>query len=115
MEINDLRIGNIIYYDWNKHYGKIIELRKNYAKVYFFESCDEFWVDYDKIIPIKINENWDKKFNISHDKFIEFEFSEYYEIDYSQYSGNLVIYCKYLHDLQNAYYMLTKEELEIKI
>lgn len=131
LETKELRIGNLIYDDFNEvHRVERIESNdfNTYngdgdAKVIFskiigkkgFYQCDE-------VSPIPLTEKWLLTFN---SKKIISEYPNSYSLNFFNIvyfkndsrvliNGIAIVTVKYVHELQNLYFALTGEELELK-
>ena len=140
MEINELRIGN--YVSFHNVFYKIVEIEKDRVIIeYHNGETDYCHIDY--IDPIELTEEVLVKIGFEREKeLISIYFHLDCEIDvdniiyvkYNIYPNDLPLLkirtsqyknyecfeflkrgVKYLHELQNAYYCLTGEELEIKL
>jgi hypothetical protein len=124
MKANELRIGNFI----KDSGGKVL-------RISWFERnkvCQEMWTQnkdmelhplteyFDSIRPISLTKEWIDRFDwfsIDEDKYT-FRDIEYYQIseEGSLYFTNryTCTEIKYVHQLQNLYFALTGEELDLK-
>ncbi len=107
MKATELRIGNFIQYLM----GDIITLE--------LDGIDHIFKNIDKYKPIPLTEEWLEKLGIRK------AFNDYDQIDFCGYycdklpQGGFIFKAtetpiKYVHQLQNLYFALTEEELEIK-
>ena len=125
MEIRELRIGNLVHI--GGHNTDITDLLTNPVELYASVSPDYGYMESD-VQPIPLTEEWLLKFGF------ELSFDEYwvsadgelfidklsmrmvvagatgYEYYYSEVGKRI----KFVHQLQNLYFALTSEELEIK-
>lgn len=129
MKINELRIGNYLYLcGWN---AKVVGVRED--GVYVVNDLNTiFKVDITDVRPIQLTAGFFEK-----NGFILQEDLDYYDnyftsedmrIDVYESSHGWVVHIddkecstafskclKYVHELQNAYYVSTGEELEVKL
>lgn len=127
---NELRIGNLVIINNSECYSglkgipfKIIGINK--LKEYSIHLCNEVYNDYYQFInfidPIFINEDYiyDLGFNwLCEDKFyIDNFYIEYIGSDtYKVYIDSTFIKeIKYVHELQNLFYIIKNKELKINI
>lgn len=116
MQSKDLRIGNLV-----KHLDYHLEVQKiGFTKIWIEDGT----ISFDEIEPIKLTEEWCIKFGFQKD----LENTIYKNINkhcFLCYENKIVTlleeennYClrkiKYVHELQNLYFALTGEELELK-
>lgn len=135
MKTNELRIGN--YISFHNVWYKIVGIDKDRVLIeYHNGETDYCWIDY--IQPIELTEEVLLKigFHEGYNKiFIKNTKNDYvkYYITYQHvpdnkysfvgygYKNNVQIKCvilndiKYLHQLQNACFLLTNEELEVEL
>lgn len=131
MEKNEIRIGNIVYDSLNQSYDIVIGINKNDTVDFPFESNNDIrFVD-----GIKINSDIIKTLGFIQDKPTE----EFYVKTYNDpldknyikmtmfFANNKWTLCvilgedsstvikdiKYVHQIQNAFFMVTGEELDI--
>lgn len=112
MKENELRIGN-----WVDYSGSIIPV----ASIYIGQST----LEYADPIPLtpeileKAGFEWSIYHQAFHKENFEFDINECFPKGYSLSTFKrrflIVSKIKYLHQLQNLYYALTGEELEIKL
>ena len=132
MEVNELRIGNFI-----DNYAQqcIVMGIYNGNKVelgYFTDSIGFIWsLDDIGIKPITLTEEWLLKFgftdnetcyNLSREKELGHKFGDFAVSIYDstqlkfwrgrRYCG--IVHCEFVHELQNLYFALTGQELELK-
>jgi hypothetical protein len=117
MKANELRIGNYSLIDGQK-IGRVVEIRENYLKVSY--KVDEqkrvSLIDIDRLKTIALTEEWLVKFGfefINHSfrlhKFcINLKENEFYILTETHR-----VFLKYVHQLQNLFFALTGQELEI--
>lgn len=119
--IKELRVGNFVVAN-NKGWAVgAIDWFKNEVVLYNIGMPaikDTFKVD--ELKPIPISKEWLKLFSVkdyfeerSYDYYYDFQGESICTVD-SNGQSNDVINCKYIHDLQNAWFMLNKQELELK-
>lgn len=130
MDVKELRIGNIILADYGGDVGlkEIIVFQINESGCVFDEESNELWNETLKGIPI--TEEWLKIFGFEpfvkdgkeywrteHHMFI----NGHWRFRFSQKSKELILYIhgdyirhiEFIHELQNVYFSLTNEEIEI--
>lgn len=134
MKPQELRIGNYVKYN-----GSIVSVYAisnpipNKDKHFNNKSRVTLWCNglidatIDEIEPIPITEEWltksgfvkriysDKIFAYGEGMLSTVYFIESTMIDIRTEDNNATILCKHLHHLQNAYYLVTGKELEIKV
>lgn len=113
MKANELRIGNLIFWD-----GEIYEVKRS-----FFDQYSD-----DEIKPIPLTEEWLLKFGFKETEKQTYEITDFKDcIDFcvSIYEDKVIltfwsddpIYFRYsemnVHQLQNLYFSLTGEELTL--
>ena len=116
LKLNEIRLGNKIL-----HEGKIyiVDAKMMYA---FFSGKIDY--DIDNFEPIPLTEEWliekmkfhkqnNQIYSIGLKLFISWWNTNSIEIDIN--GEVLIINCKYVHELQNIYFALTGEELELKV
>lgn len=125
MKANELRIGNIT------KQGKVIELRENSARIEYFTTHKRTsLVFYSNLKPIELTEEILLKcgFDVSKysDTLFILELTEWSSIQVHLYKNKCatelsiskhsqVVEVYFLHQLQNLYFALTNEELEINL
>ena len=129
MKPEELRIGNWIQ-SYDNHFEQVIDVLCDSVNLESNEG-----LPYDLIEPIPLTEEWLKKFGFSDGEYRK-GYKYYYPNEYSLWSirlsnKNLGYYqfciwirndelmkfdgpIQYVHQLQNLYFALTKEELTIK-
>lgn len=119
MDIKELRVGNKIQRHWR--YDEIVEIRNN-----GIIGLDGFRepIPYSKIEPICITNELLLKngfeqcvyfFTTIFIEMYEVENGWHLHIDNERFETALSTTIKYVHQLQNAYYIATGKELEIKL
>ena len=132
MEAKELRIGNLVTDEWNSRVIKVdsiddkginleIEDDGNYPELAkrWIEPCYKFECLYPIPLTEKLLLNFGfSKINYTHgDSFYTLSRSKinkcYIDIydSSTKYMGYSVRHCKYVHQLQNLYFALTREEL----
>lgn len=119
MNPRELRVGSII---WRPCcYDEVLEIRKN--GIIGLDSLRGL-ISYSEIVPIRITDELLFKNGFEQCGYIfKTLFIEMYEvangwhlhIDNERFETALSITIKYVHQLQNAYYIATGKELEIKL
>ena len=126
MKPTELRIGNLVCYN-----GKVVKVEQiTKHKIGYHTKPNETRMNYARLCeiePIPITEEWLTKIGfvkrIYSDKIFAYGggmlstvyFIESTMIDIRTEDNDATILCKHLHQLQNAYYLVTGKELEIKI
>ena len=116
MKLNEIRLGNKIL-----HEGKIYTVDAKMMYAFFSGKID---YDIDNFEPIPLTEEWliekmkfhkqnNQIYSIGLKLFISWWNTNSIEIDIN--GEVLIINCKYVHELQNIYFALTGEELELKV
>jgi hypothetical protein len=123
MKINNLRIGNLVYYNGTKkELGVVTEIKKSLSPNVEYVGLDfrkDIYYQVKDLEEIPITEEWLLKFGFEKDEIIEFyrkdETSSTIIIDF-----NFVCLLGYSHvkiqtvnQLQNLYFSLTEKELII--
>lgn len=127
MDIKELRVGNAVMCqcrgEYKPHTIKSIWYNDE-EKLYFVELDNGFQCNINGITPIPITDELLLENGIEQCGYIfKTLFIEMYEvtngwhllIDNERFETALSIKTKYLHQLQNAYYLVTGKELEIKL
>ena len=124
MKANELRIGNIVIstdMDGNTVYGCVRTLRKNDLSIENeVDGVGNVYVVYD-FTPIPLTEDWLLKFGFKRSSYNDsrYDFGEWHIIfskndkPVFRVVGRSIVYCEYLHTLQNLIFALTGEELTI--
>ena len=115
MEANELRIGNLI--SLSNRICKIAEIYTKGCLVYDLEDNQDTLEDFERIKPIPLTEEWLTKFGFKKnnmywidDTNIGFEFYKNGNIKWNQ-PHNI----KYVHELQNLFFIFTRKELCIEL
>lgn len=125
MKTNELRIGNYVNIE-----GDVVKVKEIYEKsIYYANGEYESYATEDFIQPIELTEEVLVK--IGFEKFVKSFRMELsgcrldYFINktlyiYKKHTNcclikDLEIKCEYVHQLQNAYFLLTGQELEVKL
>lgn len=128
MKANELRIGNLVSETPKYAEGfirKIVALHENDA---WFENGD--FEQYENVYPLKITEEWMYKFGFKKKEDYDDELGDLYDLEwwggfylkedyfipkpyYFAEAFNYDFKLKYVHQLQNIYFALTGEELEV--
>ena len=133
MEVKDLRIGN--YVSFNDVWCKVIGIDKDRVLVeYHNGETDYCYIDY--IEPIELTEDvllkigFEKVYTVPHNRLrlcvkngneitrisYDFLFDDITRLEIMGNGDSLnKRNIKYLHELQNTYYCLTNQEIEIKL
>jgi hypothetical protein len=126
MRATDFRIGNLINYkiidefDKRKQWFEISEI--DYDDLRILQIKDEINQDYQ---PIILTEEWLQKLGFEMKGFYRLKVTSFLELCWKPHDKTLNIQTekngftedskvKYVHELQNLYYALTKKELKIK-
>ena len=111
MKATDLRFGNYIdkygkpiFVDWG-----ILRKLENGSVIYKPIPLTEEWL----IEKMKFHKQNNQIYSIGLKLFISWWNTNSIEIDIN--GEVLIINCKYVHELQNIYFALTGEELELKV
>jgi hypothetical protein len=127
MKTNELRLGN--YISFHNVWYKIVGIEKERVLFeYHNGETDYCYIDY--IEPIELTEELLVKIGFEKfEKLFRMKLGEFH-LDYfivvgvlriykkitdCYFDKNLEIKCEFLHQLQNAYYLLTNEELEVEL
>jgi len=119
IKANELRIGNLL------NNGTVVRLAENYARIAYQydgmpkQSC----VDYEHLEPIPLIEEWLIKCGFKFQNILKKAYQRnlylykgfgIYEVKPKEFFYK-EIQIKYVHQLQNLYFVLTGEELEINL
>ena len=121
MKTQDLRIGNFVSLSYMKgQFFKVKELSEYH--VYFSHVTENYLSHtvYQYCEPIPLTEEWLKKFgfDVKHNGYqlngilIKYNLKGGFVVDISQCIGFVGL--NYVHELQNLYHSLTREELTLK-
>lgn len=129
MEVKELRIGNLIQLyrkpeDQEKTAHIVFDVYRDNEN-YYVGLEDGFYVNIDKgIEPIPITEKWLDRLGFEYGDIcdlgvrsngqITYSFGTAYMCDMFETGCGFKAKCEYVHQLQNLYFALTGEELEIK-
>lgn len=122
MEARELRIGNIVEYDGLPCKVKMIE--ESGLEV-LFEDGEDIWIDIWQFCPISITEDWLLKFGFDkrNERFYKFIYmiepglshifdnGMSFRITINNTESVHVCHVKYIHELQNTYFVCEKKEL----
>ena len=128
IKVNDLRIGNWLYYTHTaKHPMQVIGVRNDWVSLDFAESRE------DEVNPIPLTEKLLKRLRFKNlgeestrdTRILVFKKNEFYigldngfwllNHSNNSYYTFALRRLKYVHELQNAYYAMTGKELNIKL
>lgn len=121
MDIRDLRIGNWIIYSETNEYVEVIEVMQSGLTVKF--KSETTWIEIDYFEPIPLTEeillkcgfvkNLNIDYRFHHTKIdITIDMDDYgLQISDTWEFGSI----RYIHELQNLYYALTKTEIIINL
>lgn len=117
MEARELRMGNLLMYQ-----GQVIEI--DIAPLFFFSKGSAFMKKFETVEPIPLTEEWLLKFGCEQVYADLFKLDRHdYDFEFRIMGGNtqvkiagdtLLKNLNYVHQLQNLYFALTGEELELK-
>ena len=124
MKASELRIGNLV--DLGNRIAKISEIYHKACTVLDLEETQDTIEDYERTKPIPLTEEWLLKFGFTlYNKENPIMFKGVVFIEQRQktligtqfftfhFDGN-TIKIQYVHQLQNLYFVLTNEELNLK-
>jgi hypothetical protein len=126
MKASELRIGNLVYYGRHIVPIKSIHIEsvfKDSVNVYIEinENLQNYIVDIDEIKPIPLTEEWLLKFgfkkDLGNDLYLDSTSTSFFiwennRVELLDNKNNICIsHCDYVHQLQNLYFALTREEL----
>lgn len=126
MKANELRIGNLVLVDSNI-LGIVSEIRSNHAKIIYKGEVNVevssrlSLIEFIRLEPIPLTEEWVKKFGFIktfENPFIDYEWQHGWYTMSNELEPYLGRYTneapfKYVHQLQNLYFSLTGEELQL--
>ena len=121
MKANELRIGNWVLYEGKAE--KLYDFEHDLSLVSFETSPTGTWspaINHSGIFPIPLTEEWLLRLGIQ----FGFDFAEVFSVRMED-NGGLTVeqysegrfelpHIKYVHQLQNLYFALTGQELEVK-
>lgn len=123
MKPTELRIGNLVCYN-----GKVVKVEQiTKHKIGYHTEPNETRMNYARLCeiePIPITEELllkngfeqcDYMFKTLFFEMYEVENGWHLHIDNDKFETAIALTIKYLHQMQNAYYLVTGKELEIKI
>jgi hypothetical protein len=123
MKANELRIGNLVLTDRNNSIKTIVEVRLFMSSVEYISTDTNYkhqsMVDYERLIPIPITEDWLLKFGFEHDSDLVNSLCKsgiWFNVKNMEatFLSQKLRKINYVHELQNIYFSLTGEELTIK-
>ncbi len=125
MKASELRIGN--YLDFDGRICFIEAIDKQGVEVKFLDNGEEEWIDLFQFSPIQITEEWALKFGFEKKNNEVFIFKNLIKLNIWNKECELYLgdrtFVRWMvwdldiiqiHQLQNLYFALTGEELEIK-
>ena len=123
IDAKELRIGNLVYRLVEANILTVVEISTTYLK---FEHLDEHVWDAEDINPIPLTSEWLERMGKMCNNIPGWEYqisvgalNWYFRWNTEWYSELGGIYLasriKYIHQLQNLYFALTGEELQIKL
>jgi hypothetical protein len=110
MKASELRIGNKVLFSENGKVFTVFEIAKNGIVV--GDEIEYTWIEIDQFEGIKLTEEWLLKFNFEKSSY-GYE-SEMLTIGFDFRQEKTGVKIEYVHQLQNLYFALTGNELEIK-
>lgn len=122
MEVTELRIGNLVAHENRADILLLNSVSRNKCAGQHFDDLEQFWAD---------NAQWFYGIPLTKEWLIKFGFYQTPELIEKYGSGNWgngkrslifidgeveihMMKCKYVHQLQNAYFCLEHEELPLK-
>lgn len=125
IKANELRVGNVISERDNHRFYKCISILEDGVRVKYWSCGETEIISFNKCMPIPLNSEILEKAGFErmqlatykrwckyHPTFyLQLSKGYYYVVGYKHYPNGI----KYLHQLQNLYFALTGEELEIKM
>lgn len=121
MKVTELRVENLVKYD-----GRIFRIH-SLAEEYPTLDTTEFGigvVDWNNLNPVELTEEWLLKLGFKSNPYIDMYELGCFDIYCDKTSGILRLWCeindrivelKTVHHLQNLYFAITGEELELKL
>lgn len=123
INVNELRIGNLVFIDYTEsYYARVLELPDLRVEK---SKNDKPLVSNSIVYPIPLAPEWLERCGYLKDSIdgkyykqgsglppIYFIYNGYYYMDGLPLNGNKI---KHLHQLQNLYFALTGEELNVKL
>lgn len=115
LKAKELRQGNLFIDKYSKQIIPVLEILRSGNIVFDFE-CMGVW----QAEPIPLTEEWLLKFGFEHrefsfDKGSFFLSKRRFKNEYLYQAHTHRFQVKYVHQLQNLYFALTSEELNIKV
>lgn len=121
MKANELRIGNLVITNDGLNEpmeGTVFNILRSYCRIAVDNELEDIQVRYEDLEGIPLTEEWLLKFGFVADKM---DGKEFYRGDfkiqlpvYFWWKDSSLKKIKHVHQLQNLYYALTREELEVK-
>jgi hypothetical protein len=116
MKYKELRIGNLVSYEGDVYRINGIGTENPFLDTYRFGVGV---VEWDDLIPVPIDESYlDSEFVETGRKQVGamyIQFDNKGGIELRDYGNNLIKMIEYMHDLQNTYFAITGEEIELNI
>jgi len=114
MDVRELRIGNIVLDDFSGEEGNVIEIHKTQIVVSLNSGIIK--ADLDSFSPVQLTEEWHKR--LGEIKYFRNTFECRQNINnygsiYAWQNGKCIFirHVNYVHEWQNAYWILTNTEL----
>jgi len=111
MKVTELRLGNFVFDEFGNVEQLTIDALRAYLRLSKYNQMD--------CKPIPLTEEWLERFGFEEDDSVgwlkRFDKSDSFFIDLSfMYWGENSVKLTHVHQLQNLYFALTGEELELK-
>lgn len=116
IQTNELRIGNYVF-DLFRHTCEVTSIHALAIETYDHILKDWITIVDDKIYPIPLTEDLLVQLGFPNEYATMYETSDgwFLHIDDASHQTAIAIPVKYLHELQNAYFVATKKELDVKL
>jgi hypothetical protein len=117
MKSNELKIGNLVKYTEDQTIFTVDSVSEIGLDVH--NNIEKTWIELYQFEPIPLTEEiliragFEKMNFEGNDSFIKGDFELDSSFNYTAYEGYIEL--EYIHRLQNLYFALTGEELEIKL
>jgi hypothetical protein len=115
LQINELRTGNKLLYE-----NRIVEVMGIHKSGRVNLDPDGY-IDQNELMPAPLNREWLMEFGFDETAREVYQHRQLTEIFstlneyFFRYDGKIIATCKYVHELQNIFFALYKEEIKLKV